>query len=184
MDGAVEIIFSTGSCIARSSTGFVAMVIGLTAVHGIVYMLLPFRHATTDTQAQSGKVKLDKAAVLTLFGLAALYIVVFALAIVLSPSVSSLVANAERIVVNGCASARRFQSAFDRNRMTVTYRKEHGRHSTFYRLILKQKGQRTVDIQLGDDENDEKLARIFPKAMKDYADEMTREGRRVAFDIH
>ncbi|MBR2691927.1 MAG: hypothetical protein IKE42_29065 [Aquamicrobium sp.] len=57
------------------------------------------------------------------------------------------------------------------------------KNSVSHMLRLRQEGQRTICLSLGDGDTDQQFAQIFPQAMKDYADELTREGRNVRFDI-
>ncbi|PLP58224.1 hypothetical protein CYK37_15010 [Mesorhizobium loti] len=150
---------------------------------GIFHMLTRSRDVGADAKVQSAGVKMDKAAALALNGLAGLFILVFAASIALTQTNKSLVVDGQRIEVNGCASARPFLSVFDKSQMTAAHRIERGRHAIYHVLILKQKGQRTVDIRLGDNATDEKLTPVFPKAMQDYAEALRREGRPVAFDV-
>lgn len=182
MDGVIEIIFSTDECGARTVWAFVGMFVLLTAIGSLV-LVLPVHSIWNAPAPEPQAEQLDRPIVCCLIGLAVALLCVFAAAFAAGISNTSLIAHPDRIEVRGCRYVRPFLTVFDRSEMTTTYRMKRHKNTVSHMLRLRQEGQRTIYLNLGDGDTDQQFAQIFPQAMKDYADELTREGRNVRFDI-
>lgn len=182
MDGAIEIIFTTYECGARAVWTFLGVFVLLTALGSIV-MVLPVHSIQNAPAPEAQSEQLDRPIVYCLVGLALVLFCVFAAAVALGGSNTSLVAYPDRMEVRGCRYVRPFLAVFDRSEMTTTYRMKRHKNSVSHMLRLRQEGQHTIYLSLGGGDTDQQFAQIFPTAMKDYADELTREGRSVRFDI-
>lgn len=183
MDGNVEIIFSTDGCVPRTASALIISLVVLTVVAAARFFLpiLTGNWRSTDSHPDNDPPTMDRIAIYSIVALAALFLVAFAFAIALVPTNTSLLASGNRIEVRGCAKGRPFQSNFDRDFMSATHRIVYVSRSNYHELVLRQKGQRTVTIRLGDYERDSKLALIAPEAMKVYAQSLKDKAKRSLF---
>jgi hypothetical protein len=182
LDGNVEIIFSTNSCVSRFVFGFIIVLIsGIVLLGGRValYILADKRWSTDAPPGTSDPLKMDRIAIYSIIGLVVAFLVVFSLSMALSKTNTSLVASGNRIEVRGCVKGRPFVSNFDRDVMSATHRIVRNKRSTYHDLVLRQKGQRTVEISLGNQATDSKLVLIAPEAMKLYAQWLRDAGKSV-----
>jgi hypothetical protein len=122
---------------------------------------------------------MERIAIYSIVGLGAVGLVAIALALALAQTNTSLVASGDRIEVRGCVRGRPFLSAFDRDAMSAIYRMHRRKRTVYHTLVLKQRGQRTVEIGLGHPERDDSLILIAPEAMKLYAQKLGELGKTV-----
>lgn len=177
----VEIVFSTEGCFDRTVSDFIGLFIGLIVVSVVGYVLRMRLRDWGTEKSERGYVKLDRAAIYSLFTLVVIGIGALSLGNALRQTNTSLLAVGDRIEVRGCIRARQFRSSFDRDVMSATYKFVLGksRRSNAHELVLRQKDQRTVKIKLGDPERDGKLVSIAPDAMKQYAQKLRDTGMTV-----
>ncbi|MGE3366005.1 MAG: hypothetical protein AB7I34_21465 [Rhizobiaceae bacterium] len=183
MGDAVEIVFATSGCGARSAWAFV--------ISGCLLLLAGWLIISRASSPQSQQApepeievsafprQIDRLAFYSIVALAALATAVPAFAVAMGKSNSSLVASGEKIEVKGCVLARPFTSNFDRQEMEAKYRVVRGKGKALHKLILSQEGLRTVEIGLGKIEVDSRLVQIVPEVMNLYARQLENDGEHV-----
>ncbi|MEO5326234.1 hypothetical protein PV773_23235 [Mesorhizobium sp. CC13] len=180
MSNSVEIVFSTYGCGIRSIGTFILMALLLTFI-----VIIAFRRSPPidpeEKIAPTFPQGVDRLATYSILALVTLAIAAPAFAMALGQSNTSLVANGSQIEVQGCVLARPFRAVFDRAEMSATLRYQRRKNSrVIASLILRQQGQRTVRVGLGEGLVDQKLAEVVPEAMRSYAQQLREDGETVA----